>query len=237
MRILLSLLLIFTFYTQALASFQTSEELSKWITYYYKSPEPNKVPEAYEFMSKKGWFDKKNSVSPLFGFLSGAIQSNPHLAKGWVERLEKLPTKHQNILVLGVWYSDINGSKELVYKLLEKNEELKQAFSYLYEGSPLPVEEIPLEQGPWVLDALWGKFMATGDTAPVVRIISALPWVDVKGDTNRLLVGGSARWSLTSNAEQHKRVLKICEEQIKIQPENVVVKLKEVIDSATNNNN
>jgi hypothetical protein len=96
----------------------------------------------------------------------------------------------------------------------------------------MTVEKIPLEQGPWVLDALWGKFMATGERAPVERIITTLPWLDIKGDINRLLVGGSARWSLASNAIQHKRVLKICEDVAITQKGDVASKLRELIANA-----
>ena len=93
----------------------------------------------------------------------------------------------------------------------------------------MPIEKIPLEQGAWVLDALWGNFMATGNKAPVQRIMTTLPWIDVKGDVNRLLIGGAARWSLTSNAVQHQRVLQFCEEEVSAQPKDVAAKLREVI--------
>ena len=92
--------------------------------------------------------------------------------------------------------------------------------------------ELPLERGPWVLDALWGYFMATGDDAPLARIMAALPWVNVRGDVSRLLVGGAARWSLISNAIQHSPVMASCREQVKIQPKEVADVLREVIAQA-----
>ena len=96
----------------------------------------------------------------------------------------------------------------------------------------MPVEKIPLEQGAWVLDALWGNFMATGNKAPVQRIMTTLPWIDVKGDINRLLIGGAARWSLTSNAVQHQRIMQFCEEDVSTQSKKVAAKLREVIANA-----
>jgi hypothetical protein len=60
----------------------------------------------------------------------------------------------------------------------------------------MALAEIPLNQGAWVLDALWGRYFATGSSAPVERIAEALPWSEVKGDVGRLLVGGAAKWSL-----------------------------------------
>ena len=74
--------------------------------------------------------------------------------------------------------------------------------------------------------------MATGDDAPVVRIISALPWINVRGDVSRLLVGGAARWSLISNAIQHKTVMATCRKELANQPKEVSEVLREVIAEA-----
>lgn len=59
-----------------------------------------------------------------------------------------------------------------------------------------------------------------------------LPYSTVKGNIPRLLVGGSARWSLTLNAIQHKRVLDICNSQLEKQPKEVKEILSEVISEA-----
>ena len=150
----------------------------------------------------------------------------------WIERLSNLPESHFGVVVLGLWYANLPDSQERVYGILENYPGLKNEFSFLATGTPMPIEKIPLEQGSWVLDALWGNFMATGNKVPVVRIMSTLPWSDVKGDVNRLLIGGAARWSLTSNAVQHQRVLEICEEEVKSQPTEVADKLRDVIENA-----
>ena len=74
--------------------------------------------------------------------------------------------------------------------------------------------------------------MATGDDAPVARIISALPWVNIRGDVSRLMVGGAARWSLISNTIQHPLVMAKCREQLMPQPTEVADVLREVIAEA-----
>ena len=75
--------------------------------------------------------------------------------------------------------------------------------------------------------------MATGEEKYVIQVISVLPYSIIKGNIPRLLVGGSARWSLTSNAIQHKRVLDICMSQLDKQPKEVKEILSEVITEAT----
>lgn len=232
MRLLLSLLLFVSTMAVASAGFKSDEEAGNWVTYYYKDPSPTNIPDAIQYMSLHGWFDNEKSIAPVFGFLAGGFKNNPEQVPGWVNKLSDLNESHFSVVVLGLWYADLPDSQKRVYELLEKNPKLKEELSYLYKGAPMPIDKIPLEQGSWVLDALWGNFMATGNKKPVVRIMSALPWIDVKGDVNRLLIGGAARWSLTSNAVQHQRIMEFCEEEVKNQPPEVAEKLREVIESA-----
>ena len=232
MRAILGLLLLAFLTASANAGFESRDELGNWFTYYYQDPEPSKIPEAIEYMSHSGWLYNKKSISPIFGFLAGGFANNPEQVPSWVGRLSELTDSQFGVVVLGLWYADLPDSQKRVYEILEKRPKLKDEFSFLFKGTPMPVEEIPLEQGAWVLDSLWGNFMATGSKTPVVRIMSALPWIDVKGDVNRLLIGGAAGWSLTSNAVQHPSVMKFCEEEVKPQPTEVAEKLREVIDNA-----
>lgn len=214
------------------AAFQSQDDAGQWFTFYYQKPEPDRLPDFIKFMSKSGVLNKTNTHPPIFGFLSGVFRNNPDKVASWVGQLSSLEEQHLGIIILGLWYAALPESQIMTYALIEKHPKLKQNFEFLYTGTPLTVEQIPLEQGPWVLDALWGNFMATGDSAPVERIISTLPWIDRKRDTNSLMVGGAARWSLTSNAIQHKRVLKICESAAKTQSNELAVKLGEVIEDA-----
>ena len=234
MRRLLLLMLWFVAVAPAMAgpTFQSDEEFSRWLTFYYMNPEPNRVPDAIKYMSKSGVLDNDKAISPIFGFLSGTFRNNPDKVSSWVNQVSSLKEPHLGVVVLGLWYADLPESKKAAYAVLEKHPKLKPKFEFLYKGVPMTVEQIPLEQGPWVLDALWGKFMATGDGALVERIISTLPWIDIKGDIDRLMIGGAARWSLTSNAVQHKRVLEICEAAEKTQIAEVADKLNEVIKNA-----
>lgn len=234
MRWLLSIMLWLVAIAPAMAdtSFKSQEDFSRWLTFYYQKPEPNRIPDAVRYMSKSGVLDNNDAIAPIFGFLSGTFRDNPDEMASWVNQLSSLKEHHFGVVILGVWYAALPESRKMVYALLEKHPKLKTYFAFLYTGDPMSVEQIPLEEGPWVLDALWGKFMATGNSAPVERIITTLPWIDVKGDTSRLLIGGAANWSLTSNAVQHKRVLDICERVAQTQGAEVSAKLEEVIKNA-----
>lgn len=217
---------------EAGSRFQSQKEVSQWLTFYYQKPEPDRLSDFITYMSMTGALDNPNTLPPIFGFLSGTFRNNPNRVSSWVNQLSYLKEQHLGVVVLGLWYAALPNSQKMAYAIIEKHPKLKPNLEFLYKGAPMTIEQIPLEQGPWVLDALWGSFMATGSSTPVERIITTLPWSDVKGDINRLLVGGSARWSLTSNAVQHKRVLEICEGVAKTQSTEVAAKLGEVIADA-----
>lgn len=214
------------------AEFNSQEEFGKWLTYYYQKPEPEKIIPAVRYMSENGFLDNGKSSPPIFGFIAGVFRENQGKVEIWVNSLNSLDDTSYSVVVLGLWYANLPESKERVYAMLEKRPSLKEQFNFLYQGSPMGITDIPLEQGAWVLDSLWGNFMATGSKEPVIRIMQALPWLDVKGDVNRLLVGGAARWSLTSNAIQHKKVMAICEDEASKQSLEIQEKLRAVVTEA-----
>lgn len=211
---------------------EESEDLSRWFTYYYIRPEPASVPEAIVTMSRAGWLESESSLPPIFGFLAGVFRKNPEKIPTWIKRMERMKKEDFIVVILGLWYANLPDSKERVYALLEHYPVLKRELEFLYRGDPAPLEEIPLEQGPWVLDALWGEFMATGERAPVLRIIKALAWVGEEKDVYRKILGSAARWSLLSNAIQHRRVLEICRSQVASRPEPIASVLREIISKA-----
>ena len=219
-RYLIMIFLLTPWVSNANEMFSSQEEFSKWLTFYYMKPEPKKIPDAVRYMSESGLLNNKNAISPVFGFLAGVFKENPSKVGIWAQELKSIKPEHYVVVVLGVWYAKLPNSQKIVYGLLDSNDSLRDKISYLKQGSPIQITEIPLEQGPWVLDALWGEFSATGDAEPVSRIANALPWIDVKGDTNKLLVGGAANWSFRSNAIQHNRVFNIASELTKQHPEN-----------------
>ncbi len=231
------ILILYSGLASSETEFKSQEEFGKWLTYYYLKPEPENIVQAVRYMSESGFLENGKTYPPIFGFLAGVFKNNPSKVGSWVNDLSSLKDSSYGVVVLGVWYANISDSKERVYAILENRPALKEQFGYLYKGPPMEIRQIPLEQGSWVLDALWGNFMATGNTEPVARIMEALPWLDVKGETNKLLVAGAARWSLTSNAEQHEKVMVICESEIEEQPPAVKEKLKAIIAEAKKGSN
>ncbi|MDT3778607.1 hypothetical protein PJI16_13655 [Nitrospira sp. MA-1] len=219
-------------YGPAEAEWQTKEEFTKWMTYYYLNPEPEKISSAIQYLSDQNILDDTKAFPPTFGFLSGIFNANENQVTQWMETFKTLPDSKYRVMVLSLWYANFTNSKTRVHGILQKRQTLTDDLNILFENNPMSVTEIPLEKGAWVLDSLWGNFMATGNKEPVARIIEALPWFDVKGDWNRLMIGRAAAWSLTSNAIQHKKVIDICELERINQTQDIADKLDIIVTTA-----
>ena len=236
MRSLILLIMTFgLFVITAYAEFKSPEQVSKWMTHYYEHPAPGEVFSSLKYMSDTDMLAYKKSYAPTFGFLAGIFKNNPKESKELLNKLKTLKKFPAEILIQGIWYANLPDSEKTALAILEKHPDLKSKFNFMYKEKPVSVEDIPFSKAPWVVDALWGDFMATGNEKPVSRIISALKWSDEKHDDNdidKLVIGVAAKWSLVSYSINHKKVLEICKSELKKQPENVKSKLMEVVNLA-----
>lgn len=184
------------------------------MTYYYKHPEPAVVVDAMLALGKQGALKNPETAAPFFGFLAGVLSKNPATVPAMLRRLAALPPDDQPVVVLGVWYSGRPDAKALLAGLAKDMPEQRAMIEDLSRSNPARLVELPLDKDPGVLAALWGNFMATGDEAPVLRVMDALPFTMIaQGDPQRLAMGRVAEWSLASNAAQHPRVMEIVRRQ------------------------
>ena len=192
------------------ARFTDPAKLDEWVTYYYKRPEPAAVVDAMLALSKQSAFKNPEAVSPYFGFLGGVLSKNRAMVPGIIQRLTVLPAEEQPIVILGLWYSGHPDTKALLAGLAKDMPAQRSMIEDLARSTPPKLVDLPIERDPWVLAALWGNFMATGDDAPVLRIIDTLAFTMIaQGDPQRVAMGRTAEWSLVSNAVQHQRVMEI----------------------------
>ena len=195
------------------ARFANPAQLDEWITFYYKRPQPAALVDAMLALSKQGAFRNPDTGAPFFGFLAGVLSKNRAMAPATLRRLAALPPDEQPIVILGLWYSGHPDTKSLLGGLARDMPEQSSMIADLSGSTPAKLVELPLDN-PGVLAALWGNFMATGDEAPVLRLMDALPFTMIaQGDPQRLALGKVAEWSLTSNAAQHPRVMEIVRRQ------------------------
>ena len=204
----------------------TENELNDFMSYYYLHPTPEKVPQAVQAMHKMGYLQKESAGAPLTAFLSLIFKSTSSAIEKSLVDFSSYPPTEQQVLLRALWLADTSQSKMALQKFKLGNDNAE-----LFKSVPPKIEQLPVES-PDVLDMLWGAFMASGDEKYVIQVISVLPYSTIKGNIPHLMVGGSAKWSLTSNAIQHKRVLDICKAQLEKQPKEVKEILLEVISEA-----
>jgi hypothetical protein len=211
----------------------SEKELNEWMTYYYLHPTPEKIPQAVQSMQQMGYLKKESAGAPITSFLSLIFRSSSTAIESSLTDFSNYSPSEQQILLRALWLASTKQSKMHLQKLLAvQDSKGVNDNADLLNSYPPEIEKLPIES-PYILDMLWGAFMATGDDKYIIQVISVLPYSTIKGNIARLLVGGSARWSLTSNATQHKRVLDICMSQLEKQPQEVKEILSEVISEAT----
>lgn len=172
------------------------------------------MADAMLALGKQGAFKDPATAAPFVGFLAGALSRNHAMAPATIRRLGALPPDQQPVVILGLWYSGHPEVKKLLAGLAKDMPEQRSMIGDLSRSTPPKLTDLPLDRDPWILAALWGNFMATGDEAPVLRVIDALPFTMIaQGDPQRLAMGHTAEWSLSSNAARHPRVMEILRRQ------------------------
>lgn len=198
----------------AVKDIKTTADLSRWMNYYYLHPQPELTITAIDYIQKNNLAtpDARNS---LIAFFSQVMAHNPPRLAAWTEHFKSLNNVMKGILWTALWQANTPESKkQLAIFTNSLPADLKKATSKM--PPPLPIEKMPIN-GPGALDRLWSCFCVTGDERYVKRIIEALPPPNtheakqVSGNiANEMMLSGAAKWSLTSNAHQHKKVLAIC---------------------------
>ena len=195
-------------------------EMSKFITGYYKKPDPAKIPAAFAAFLR---FDEENvgrkkSYDPLMWLCGFAelYKLNPQLRPALAKNAAEYSAVHKQYVALILAEA---GAEDAELKAADP--ELKALFAKVKGKNPLSFREIT---SPAQLDALWVMFMVTGKVEPIRRLVGelrkrdgAMPLAEVKKLGRKptpeemkkimlALIGGAADWSLASNAKQHKLV-------------------------------
>jgi len=199
------------------ASASSQEAINSFFTYYYINPRPVQSLDFLEPLNATYKELKGKSLADVAerggirSFYAEIFESSPDTVKEVERRLPNLPV-------------DIR---------IFVNEAIARCNSPECErvrGTPFQVKDEPLS--PSLLDDYWAAFAATGDRIYVEKVIAALSLLETRGDVERLMVGGAAKWSLSSNAYQHSKVLRICEDAELSAQEPTKTVLKQLIREA-----
>jgi hypothetical protein len=212
--------------------FASHERILQWIDGYRSEPDPERVPEAVQAMSRLGLLKDLDTAGVFIGFVAGVLGDNQLKAESLVARMFPMPPEDQAIIIKAIAYSGLPDWKELLGKFVERMPARKVLIDQYLHGKAKVLKDLPLDSGPAPIDTLWGYYFATESFEPVLRIMTALPWSEDKSDVNKLTIGSMAKWTLASNAARDKGLLDLCRAELKHQPKKVAGPLKDVAEAA-----
>jgi hypothetical protein len=192
--------------------FNSVDQLGQWITFYYQHPEPEKVPAALCFYMDTLYQSKPVTRAPMIGFFSTIFKNDPAIMKKAFDDLATSGSLNARIFMINAAnFTNTDEGRGLVKRAGKEWKEPKIQWVIGQLKPPPDLLTLPLTKKTY-LDMLWAMFFATGDPAYVKKVISGLALLDGTGD--EIAIGGAARWSLTSNALQHKKVHDICKMEL-----------------------
>jgi hypothetical protein len=189
-----------------------------WLMDYYKNPTPELFVQEVQKLADQGGFEKPSARWPAVAFLSQVMAANPSMIETWLAAFSSADESTLSTLRVAAWYSHTPEAHDYFLS--------QQLDTYLENEAPNILEmEV---NNPTVLDMLWGYFFATGERAPIVRLMKALElskYTDaVEGykdsektetDKKELYLGvtfQAAMWSLEANCRNYPLVLEYCKE-------------------------
>jgi hypothetical protein len=231
-------------------SFSTPERLFEWVYNYSKKPKPWQVPAAVRAMRELGLFGDEEKAGFCTGFIAGVLGSNPKDGPRILAQMFPMPDKDQAVLIRAVAYSGRPDWRELLNNFRNRMQLRQPLIDSYLSGQAKTLMDVDLAEGSPVIYSLWGYYVATGQTEPVVRIIEALRWSKKKDDGNfswskmwsgwkkdpsavdKITVGATAKWTLASYAEKNRDLLSLYRAEHERQPKDIAVPLRDVIVSA-----
>jgi hypothetical protein len=240
---------------QGNSDFPTAESVMRWINNYRLKPEPMRLPAAVRTMSALGAFKDVESSGVHVGFIAGVLGANPARAEKLAARMLAVPDVDHWVIVRAVAYSGLPEWKDLLRRLADRMPTRKVMIEKYLSGALPTLDEIPFEKknptlwdkitgkqfnpsaptfdhNPELLDTLWGIYFATGSERPLLRIVAMLPWTKERDSTERLTVGGMAKFTLTNNAARNPDLLAKLKQLREKQPKAAAAILADVIDAA-----
>lgn len=208
------------------------EHVLRFIDRYRANPDPNAVPDVVKAMSTMGLFKDMEGAGVHVGFIGGVLGTNPKTAEALISRMFPMPPEDQVAIVRAIAYSGLPEWKELLGKFVERMP-ARAVLIERYMSGKLPVlQASPMEKGPSILDANWGYYFATGEWAPVDRIITTLAWSKEENDIEKLTLAGMTKWTLANNASRDTDLLKHMKDQAAtVRDKLVVTTLKDIIEA------
>jgi len=156
--------------------FDSEEQFHKWYTYYYLHPEPEQIPSAIRYYVGSRFYQDKNSRAFMATFFASLFKQNAEVLGNTYEVIGQSESEDAKIFfVYTLWAADTQDSRAFLAqaKIDWTAVQVQQLLAEMVGRIPDKPLEDPVDS-PADLDRLWAMFQATGEAAPVRKIISVL---------------------------------------------------------------
>ena len=200
------------------AEFASDDEFRAWFAFYYRSPEPERLPMAIRFMDKKGYLEKHPDIAGAF--ISKIIEKNPSMLPRWVDELAESNTQTWNVFLISIWMSNHSDFEKVLATHAAKVEPENQTrLKSLVTEDPVPydLKQIAIFD-PRQINMLWAAYSVTGEKDYVATIIDNVE--HYQPDTGELesQIGETAIMTLATNSMQYEEVKVLCQSAEKDHP-------------------
>lgn len=203
--------------------------VSNWMTYAYKNGNEKDMNNIIYMLNSKLFTENKSSLFVMAVFISERFKIKDSYLLKYEDKFNNFKGNSEQVFLFALKQANTINTN-ILYKKLLKNIKDTQFLNYIKSVKPFKLLEMEITQ-PSMIDVLWASFMATGKKVYVEKIINILA-KEEKGVNNLLLIG-SAKWSLLSNIQQHKKVFDICKD-FKTNDKNINKHLKDIFQKSEN---
>jgi len=199
-----------------MAGFEITNQaaLDLFVANYYREPRINQVSSAMVFLDNGSEIPIDNLFGGVVGFYGTVFRNSPERISGWISVVEGLSERGQYLFFGALWLANTPRTRGyLESKLVTAHGELKELLQALIQSQPPDIREMVPQNGVEG-DMLWGGFLATGDRIYVLNLLKAtMQWVGKEGYEPFVKLN-MGKWSLAANAQSHRVVRQVLEEQV-----------------------
>lgn len=212
--------------------FHSPEAIQHWIKSYRAAPEPQLLPDAVKAMSRLGIFREVDNAGIYFGFVAGVVGANPAKADKLVAAMFPMPPEDQLVVVRAIAWSGLPDWKAMMGRFVERMPARRVLIERHLYGKLPGLMELPLDENPAGIDALWGYYYGTGSPEPIRRLVATLAWSTDDKDVDRLTAGNMIKLTLAINATRDLDLIGILKREAPRQTKATARPLAEVIEAA-----
>lgn len=186
-----------------ISGFDNQESFGMFTTFYYQTPQPERISDAIIFMQKENLPEDDNQRGPALGFFAEVFSSNKGKIPEWKAKVQDTTGTTREVLDAALEYST---DMSLLLKSDANNDNV--GFN----------------------DTLWGCYFASGKVMYLEALVQRLVFLSERESLNRYLVAGTAQWSLSSNASLHPQIKNYLEAQLKTAKPEIRSAIKDALE-------